>query len=181
MNAPVVESRRSKVARYAANLAPPYRGTGARITAISADLREVHVRLAATWRTRNHLGMIWGGALYGAIDPIYGVMLGVLLGPDYWVVDRAAHVEFLRPARSAVTARFVIDHAELSQIYTLIHERGRLDRRYEVELRDDDGQICVRCEKTVHVRYGPRADGSPWLGSLLAWALGSASDPRRDV
>ena len=168
MNAPVVESRRSKIARYATNLAPPYRGTGARITAISADLREMHVRLDASWRMRNHLGTIWGGALCGAIDPIYGVMLAVLLGPDCWVVDRPAHVEFLGPARSAVTARFVIDHAELSQIYALVRERGRLDRRDEAELRDDDGQVCVRCEKTVHTRYGPKADGAPWLGTFLA-------------
>lgn len=146
------ESWQSRLWRIAANLNPAYRGSGARITAIAADFREVHIELPLGRRTRNHHGMIWGGSLYAALDPVYGVMLGRLLGKEYFVVDRAAHIHFLRPARTTVTARFAIDEAEWECIQELLARQDKVDRRYDVELRDRDGQVCVQCEKVVHIR-----------------------------
>ncbi|MBS2011363.1 MAG: DUF4442 domain-containing protein [Deltaproteobacteria bacterium] len=148
----VPESWRSRAARWIANCAPAYRGCGARVTAIRDDFREVHVRLPLSWRTRNHVGLIWGGSLYAAIDPVLGVMLRVLLGPGHYVVDRAATIAFLRPARGEVTGRFVIDDEEVAAIRALLTEQAKVDRHYVVELRDREGKVCVRCEKVVHIR-----------------------------
>ena len=63
------ESFQSRLMRWKFNLFPAYRGTGARITYISGDLREVRVEIPLNWRTRNYVGTIYGGSLYGAVDP----------------------------------------------------------------------------------------------------------------
>jgi hypothetical protein len=60
------ESSQSRLMRWKFNLFPAYRGTGGRITYISDDLREVRVKIPLNWRTRNYVGTIYGGSLYGA-------------------------------------------------------------------------------------------------------------------
>jgi acyl-coenzyme A thioesterase PaaI-like protein len=93
------ESWQTRFARWAFNWFPAYRGTGARVTYIAADWREVRIRLPLNWRTRNYVGSIFGGSLYGAVDPICMMMPIKLLGPGYIVWDKAATIRFLRPGR----------------------------------------------------------------------------------
>ena len=53
------------------NAWPCYWGTGGKVTFISSDWREAAVTLKLTLRTRNYAGTIFGGSIYGAVDPIY--------------------------------------------------------------------------------------------------------------
>ncbi|HBE81322.1 MAG TPA: DUF4442 domain-containing protein, partial [Blastocatellia bacterium] len=64
------ESFESKRFRWGFNLFPAYRGTGGRVTYIADDWKEVRVKLPLNWRTRNYVGTIFGGSIYGAVDPI---------------------------------------------------------------------------------------------------------------
>ena len=65
------ESFKSRLTRWGFNLFPAYWGTGAAITYIDDSWREVRIKLPLTWRTRNYVGTLFGGSMYGAIDPIY--------------------------------------------------------------------------------------------------------------
>jgi hypothetical protein len=51
----VPESFASRRMRWLTNVFPAYRGTGGRVTYISDDWREVRIRLALSWRTRNYV------------------------------------------------------------------------------------------------------------------------------
>lgn len=146
------ESLHSKSWRWLANLAPAYRRTGARVSYVASDFKRVDIRLPLTWQTRNHLNMIWGGSLYAALDPVYGVMLHKLLGKEYYVVDKAATIHFQRPARTQLHARFEVDDHELDTIRNLLKTQEKIDRVYRVELKDKDGKVYTVCDKTVHVR-----------------------------
>ena len=148
----MAESWNSRCWRWLANLSPAYSRTGATITYIAHNFQEVHVALPLNWKTRNHMNMIWGGSLYGAIDPIYGVMLWKLLGPRFDVVDKAATINFRRPGRATLHARFVIDDAELQSLHIALRNQNKLDRHYQVELLDSSGSVHMVCEKTVHIR-----------------------------
>ena len=119
------ESWRSRVTRWGFNWFPAYRGTGARIEHIASDWTEVRIRLALSWRTRNYVGTIFGGSLYGAIDPIYMIMLIKLLGKDYEVWDKAAAIRFRKPGRSTLRATFRLDDGELDQIKREVATSGR--------------------------------------------------------
>jgi hypothetical protein len=77
----VPESWGTRLERWGFNWFPADRGTGGRIDSIAADGREVRVRVPLSWRTRNHVGTTFGGSLYGALDPIYMIMLIKALGP----------------------------------------------------------------------------------------------------
>lgn len=60
----MTESLRTRIERFGFNFFPAYRRTGARITYIRADWREVRIRLPLNWRTRNYVGTIFGGSMF---------------------------------------------------------------------------------------------------------------------
>ncbi len=141
--------------RWGFNLFPAYRGTGARITYIAADFREVRVRLPLSWRTRNYVGTIFGGSLYGAVDPIYMIMLIKILGPGYTVWDKAATIRFRKPGRSTLFARFVLEEAEIAEIRRLLEAGSPINRVYTIDLADAAGLVHASVEKTIHLRKTP--------------------------
>lgn len=61
----MAESWASLAARWYFNFFPAYRGTGARVTYISGTWNEIRIKLPLNWRTRNYVGTICGGSIYG--------------------------------------------------------------------------------------------------------------------
>jgi Domain of unknown function (DUF4442) len=138
--------------RWGFNLFPAWRGTGARVTYIARDWREVRVRLPLSWRTRNYVGTIFGGSLYGAADPMYMIMLIKNLGPGYTVWDKASTIRFLKPGRSTLFARFLLEDREIGEIRRLLESSPSVDRVYGVDLTDAAGVVHASVEKTIYIR-----------------------------
>jgi hypothetical protein len=145
--------------RWGFNLFPAYRGTGARVTYMSGDWREVHVKLPLNWRTRNYVGTIFGGSLYGAVDPHYMIMLIKILGPDYIVWDKAATIRFKKPGRGTLYARFVIPEEEIRTIRRLLETEHAIDRVYRADLADQNGVVHAEVEKTIYIRRNASTKG----------------------
>ncbi|MEO8634691.1 MAG: DUF4442 domain-containing protein [Gemmatimonadales bacterium] len=150
------ESWTTRRARWLFNWFPAYRGTGARIEYIADDWTEVRIRLDLSWRTRNYVGTIFGGSMYGAIDPIYMLMLIKCLGPDFVVWDKAAAIRFVRPGRSTLRTTFQLAPAIIAELRAAAMAHGKVEHDFEVELRDHDGVLCATCRKTLHIRWKPR-------------------------
>ena len=146
----------ARLLRWKFNLFPAYRGTGARVTYIANDFREVRERLPLSWRTRNAVGTIFGGSMYGAVDPIYMIMLMAILGRDYVVWDKAATIRFRKPGQTTLTATFTIDDAELDAIRAATAGGQPIDRTYSVALVDDEGTVHAEVEKVIYVRRRPQ-------------------------
>jgi acyl-coenzyme A thioesterase PaaI-like protein len=137
--------------RWGFNLWPCYRGTGARVTFIASDWREVQVRIPLSWRTRNYVGTIFGGSLYAAVDPFFMIMLMKNLGPDYVVWDKAASIRFRKPGRGPLRASFRLEEAEVAEIRRLLLEQPKVDRTYTVQLVDSAGVVHAEIEKVIHI------------------------------
>jgi acyl-coenzyme A thioesterase PaaI-like protein len=150
------ESLRTRITRHAFNVFPAYFGTGARVTYIASDWREVRVALPLSLRTRNYVGTIFGGSMYGAVDPFYMIMLIRNLGPGYVVWDKAASIRFRKPGRRTLGASFRLDEAELRAIRAALEVERSVDRTYRIELADPDGVVCAEVEKVVYVRRRDR-------------------------
>lgn len=167
------ESLRTRLERHFFNLFPAYRGTGARIRYIAADWREVRVEVPLSWRTRNYVGTIFGGSLYGAVDPIYMMMLLRNLGRGFEVWDKAATIRFRRPGRGTVSARFVVPEEELAAIRGALETSPSVERVYLVDLVDREGVVCAKVEKTLHVR--PRTQPGEVAVAARRWEAGPGS------
>lgn len=146
------ESMASRLLRWTFNLFPAYRGSGARVTYIAGDWREVRIKLPLSLRTRNYVGTIYGGSMYSSVDPMYMIMLMKLLGSDYVVWDKSASIRFRKPGRRTLFARFVLDDAELDAIRDATASGQPVDRTYNVDLVDAEGVVHASVEKVIYVK-----------------------------
>lgn len=145
------ESLQTRIDRWKFNIFPAYRGTGARVELISADWKHIRIRIPLSLRTRNYVGTIYGGSMYGGVDPIYMLMLIRLLGRDYVVWDKAATIRFRRPGRETLWADFMIDDMEIEEIKRLLESSKSIDRVYKVELKNREGNVHCEIEKTLYI------------------------------
>ena len=147
------ESLHTRLLRLAFNFYPCYRRTGARVTYIARDYAEVRIKLPLNWRTRGYWGTTFGGSMYGAIDPVLLVMLARRLGPDYIVWDKAATIEFRRPGRGTLFARFCIGDEEVAELRRALTHEAKLERSFELQLTDAAGVVHAAFTKTLHFRH----------------------------
>jgi hypothetical protein len=142
---------RARLWKLGFRLFPAYRGTGGRVTHIEPDWSEVEVKVPRNLRTRNYVGTIFGGSMYGAVDPIYMLMLINRLGDDYVVWDKAAEIRFKKPGKSDLYATFEIPDEEVTAIERALEDAESIDREYTVDLVDASGVVHATVEKTLHV------------------------------
>ena len=146
------ESIKSRLLKWRFNFFPAYRRCGARITFISDDFHEVRIKLLKHWNNVNHVGTIWGGSLYGAIDPVYTLMLSTILGKEYFVIDKSANIQFRRMGSGVLTGRFILPVGEIDEIVSLLKTRKKIDREYNAQLVNDNNEVIVEAKKVIHVR-----------------------------
>ena len=110
------------------------------------------MKLPLSLRTRNYVGTIFGGSLYGCVDPMYMIMLLKLLGPEYVVWDKAATIRFRKPGRTTLYAAFRLDDAELAAIRDATASGTPIDRTYNVDLVDAEGVVHASVEKVIYIK-----------------------------
>lgn len=146
------ESLKTRLMRWRFNLFPAFRRTGGRVTYIAPDLRELHISLSLNWKTRNYVGTIYGGSMYGAVDGILMVMFLSLLGRDYIVWDKSGRIRYRKPGRSTLTGRFVITQQDIDDVTHQVSRAGRYEREFRIDLIDEDGDVCAEIDKLLHFR-----------------------------
>jgi hypothetical protein len=97
------------------------------------------------------VGTIFGGSLYGGVDPIYMLMLIKNLGPEYVVWDKAAQIHFKKPGRTTLFARFEIKEEELQIIRKRLNDNKSMDWRSIVNVVDSEEVVHATVEKTIYI------------------------------
>lgn len=145
------ENFKSKIKRIGFNFFPAYRRTGGRICFLSSDWRDVHVSLGLSWTTRNYVGSVFGGSIYGALDPIYMIQLINILGNDYVVWDKSASIKFLKPINKTVFARFLITDIILAEITSEVQYKHKHIIDISTNFQDENGVIYAEITKTIYI------------------------------
>jgi acyl-coenzyme A thioesterase PaaI-like protein len=145
------ESLRSKIKRFGFNFHPAYRHTGGRLCFLSADWKEVHIKLGLNWTTRNYVGSVFGGSIFGALDPIYMVQLINILGEEYVVWDKSATIKFIKPIKKTVFARFLITDELINEIKTKIEAKKKFTFNLAVTFQDEKESIYAESVRTIFV------------------------------
>ena len=83
----MTESFKSRLTRILFNYVPMFWSTGARVTYLADDFKEMHLSLPLSWRTRNYVGTIFGGSMFSATDVLYFLLVRKNLGEEYIVWD----------------------------------------------------------------------------------------------
>ncbi len=138
--------------RKLGNFWAPFLGAGIKISYVSDDFKNIHVEMPLKWFNKNYVGTHFGGSLYSMTDPFYMLMLINILGDDYIVWDKEAHVKFKRPGRGKVRAKFRISDEDINQIKTVLMEEKSFDFKKAVEVIDEDGVVICEALKTIFIK-----------------------------
>ena len=144
------------VLRRLLNWYGPYLGAGVKVTYMAKDWRECHVELRLRWYNRNYMGSHFGGSLYSMVDPQYMLMLLKLLGDDYVVWDKAAHIEYIKPGRCTVRAKMQVSEETLADIRQRTAQGEKYLPEFSIDVVDEQGVVVARVLKTLYVRRKQR-------------------------
>jgi len=131
---------------------PPFLGAGIRVRRMTEDLREIDVEMKLRWWNANYVGTHYGGSLYSMADPFYMLMLIDNLGRDYIVWDKSASIGFRKPGRGTVRAEFRLTQQQLDELRAQVDAQGKIEPRFTVQIRDEQGEVVAEVEKLLHIR-----------------------------
>jgi len=134
---------------------PPFLFAGIRVVRLDEDFRHARVELRERWFNRNYVGTHFGGSLFAMTDPFWMVLAMHALGRDYIVWDKAGEIEFIKPGRGTVSARFDLDDGVLDAIRSATAEGDKHLRWFETDVVDAEGDPVARVRKQLYVRRKP--------------------------
>jgi acyl-coenzyme A thioesterase PaaI-like protein len=149
-------SRRQRLLMRLINLYPPYLGAAIRVSFPKDDPYTIVVRMKLRFYNRNLFGTHFGGSLYSMTDPFFVFILTRHLGLGYLVWDKKAAIEFLKPGRGRVTARFHVGPDEIERVRSRADAGEMVEPVYTADIVSDDGETVARVAKTLWVRKKTR-------------------------
>jgi len=134
----------------------PYLGAGIRVTHIAEDFSSARVEMGQHWYNTNYVGTHFGGSLYSMVDPMYMLLLMRRLGNDYIVWDKSASIDFIRPGKGKVMARFELTDERVEEIRSAAQGGDKVLPEWDVEIVDEAGELVARVHKVLYVRRKER-------------------------
>lgn len=143
--------KKSAIFRYAFTFNSAYKRSTGKVYYVSDDLQTVRVKIPLSYRNRNYVGTLFGGAMTSATDPIYMIQLISILGDEYVVWDKAASIQFKRPGNQTLYAEFHVSDALIETIKADINAHNEATYTLRVDLTDKKGVVYAEIERTIYI------------------------------
>jgi len=101
---------------------------------------------------RNYVKTHFGGSLYAMTDPFFVLMLIHILGKEFIVLDKAAHIDFIKPSQGTVTARFSVTEEQIKDIMKNTAGGQKYFPEFSVDIENEAGETVARVVKTLYIR-----------------------------
>ncbi|MBL4746838.1 MAG: YiiD C-terminal domain-containing protein [Flavobacteriaceae bacterium] len=137
--------------KWGFNLSPMYRHTKAKIMHVSEDLQEVAIKIPLTFGNKNFVGSIFGGSLFAATDPIFMIQLLWILGKEYVVWDKAASINYKKPAYENAYCTFKLNGQLLDRIKNEVATHGEMDLVLKATICSKEGLVFCELDKTLYI------------------------------
>lgn len=155
MNKTLAKIYRPNIVRRALNCWPPFWGAGIRIESISDDFRQVKVRLKLRWWNKNANRSQYGGSIFSLTDPVYSLMLMGILGEQYYVWDKEASINFIKPGHTDLFADFEISQSQLDSILTATVSGDKCFPEFIIHVKNASGEVVSEVQRKLYVRKKP--------------------------
>ncbi len=156
MNRTLARLFKPSIVKAALNAWPPFWGAGIKITSISSDFRQVDVKLKLRWWNKNANRSQYGGSIFSLTDPIFSLMLMGILGEEYYVWDKEASINFIKPGHTDLFARFEVSHERVDEIIEATRHGDKCFPEFVIQVKDDQNQLVSQVERKLYVRKKPQ-------------------------
>ena len=143
--------------RHIYNVWPPFLLSGIHVTEMAHDWSFARVELRMRPWNRNYVGTHFGGSLFAMTDPFWMILAKERLGPDYYVWDKAAEIEFVKPGKGTLHAEFRLDERVLQEIRAEAADGQKHLRWVPADVFNAQNEVVARVRKQIYVRLKPEA------------------------
>ncbi|OEF09249.1 DUF4442 domain-containing protein [Vibrio genomosp. F10] len=144
------------IVKFALNIWPPFWGGGIKIQSISEDFREVQMKLKLRWWNKNANRTQYGGSIFSLTDPVYSLMLMGILGDKYYVWDKEASINFIKPGLGDLHADFMVSQPQIDEIYESTMNGDKCFPEFVIHVKDKNGEVVAEVQRKLYVRKKPK-------------------------
>ncbi len=126
--------------------------SGIRVRRFAPDWTSADVELHVNAITRNYVKTAFGGSMSAMTDPYFFMLVRHQLGSDHVVWDTRGEIEFVKPGRGVLTARFEVPRERVEELRRRAHGGGKVLEWFETEIVDASGDVVARVRREVYVR-----------------------------
>ena len=156
MNKSLAKIYKPGIVKFALNIWPPFWGAGIRIISISEDFRQVKMKLKLRWWNKNANRTQYGGSIFSLTDPVYSLMLMGILGEHYFVWDKEASINFIKPGQSDLYADFIVPQDLLDDILNQTANGDKCFPEFIIYVKDKNGNVVSEVQRKLYVRKKPQ-------------------------
>ena len=139
--------------------------SGIRVKSFNEDWTSAVVELHVNVFTRNYVKTAFGGSMSAMTDPYFFMLVMHQLGRDYVVWDTRGEIEFLKPGRGVLTARFEVPREKAEELRARARGGRKVIEWFETEITDAAGDVVARVRREVYVREKKRVTESQRAGT----------------
>ena len=134
--------------------------SGIRVRRFSEDWTSATVELHVNRITRNYVKTAFGGSMSAMTDPYFFMLVKHQLGRDYIVWDTRGEIEFVKPGRGVLTARFEVPAAKAEELRDRARGGAKVLEWFETDITDAAGDVVARVRREVYVREKERVSAA---------------------
>jgi len=142
--------------RRVLNLWPPLFFSRIKLLSLSSDFKQARVMLSLSAWNSNITGSHFGGSIFAMTDPYYMLLLMYHLRREYYVWDKLADIDFIKPGKGKIYADFIINDEIIADIKRKTENGEKYLPTFEVLIKDESGEIVAKVNKTLYVRKKKR-------------------------
>ena len=80
-----------------------------------------------------------------------------LMGKDYVVWDKSAHIDFIKPGTGTIRSTLIITDEMLDEIKLATADGDKFLPEYPVEIINQAGELVAKVVKTLYIRKNTRS------------------------
>ncbi|WP_435526240.1 PaaI family thioesterase [Microbacterium elymi] len=126
--------------------------SGIRVRRFADDWTSATVELHVNPITRNYVKTAFGGSMSAMTDPYFFMLVMHQIGRDYVVWDTKGEIEFRKPGRGVLTARFEVPPAKIAELRERAHGGAKVLEWFETDITDAEGDVVAHVRREVYVR-----------------------------
>ncbi|MDN3683696.1 DUF4442 domain-containing protein [Vibrio sinaloensis] len=108
------------------------------------------------WNKKMPIELSTAEAFFSLTDPVYSLMLMGILGDQYYVWDKEASINFIKPGQSDLYADFLVPLDQLEEILRLTANGDKCFPEFIIHVKDKNGNVVSEVQRKLYVRKKPR-------------------------
>lgn len=130
--------------------------SGIRVKRFADDWTSATVELHVNLITRNYVKTAFGGTMSAMTDPYFFMLVMHQLGRDYVIWDTKGEIEFVKPGRGVLTARFAVTPERVADIRERARGGAKVLEWFETDIVDREGDVVAHVRREVYIREKKR-------------------------